>query len=417
MLLRNVLWEDSPAHILIKGNLISKVSRTPIDVPPEEEVIDCTGKAVIPGFVNSHTHAAMIMLRGINEDLTLYQWLEKVWASEAKMDGEFIYWGTKAACLEMIKSGTTTFNDQYWFPSHARKAAVEMGLRPAVSFIFLDSQDPKMAAMQRIACQKLYERSLDWGSKSLFTISIHSVYTVTEENILWAADFARDRGLKIHMHLAETAQEVEDCRRTHKGLSPTEYFDALGIFGPDVIAAHCLFLQDHDVQILGDHKVSCVHNINSNLKLASGFEFRFNELVEAGANVCLGTDGAASSNTVDMLEHMKNSAMVQKAWRRDPAALPLGQLLASATENGAKALGLNSGVIREGALADLSLIDITGTAFISPAPTLANLVYAAHSDVITDVMSGGRWIMRNRVVPNEEEIVTEARKVLKQITE
>ena len=137
MLLRNVLWEDSPAHILIKGNLISKVSRTPIDVPPEEEVMDCTGKAVIPGFVNAHTHAAMIMLRGINEDLTLYQWLEKVWASEAKMDGEFIYWGTKAACLEMIKSGTTTFNDQYWFPSHARKAAVEMGLRPAVSFISL----------------------------------------------------------------------------------------------------------------------------------------------------------------------------------------------------------------------------------------------------------------------------------------
>lgn len=415
MLLKNVLWEDSQAHILIQGNLIQKVSREPIDVSASEEVIDCSGKAVIPGFVNSHTHAAMIMLRGINEDLTLYQWLDKVWASEAKMDGEFIYWGTKAACLEMIKSGTTTFNDQYWFPSHARKAAVEMGLRPAVSFIFLDSQDPKMAAMQRIACQKLYEKSLDWGTKSLFTISIHSVYTVTEENILWAADFARDRGLKIHMHLAETAQEDQDCRRLHKGLSPTEYFDALGVFGPDVIAAHCLFLSDKDIQILGDHKVSCVHNINSNLKLASGYQFRFKELQEAGANVCLGTDGAASSNTVDMLEHMKNSAMVQKAWRKDPAALPLNDLLASATVNGAKALGLNSGEIKEGKLADLSLIDLCGTEFISPAPTLANLVYAAHSDVITDVMAGGKWIMRNRVVPNEAEILREARKVLKQI--
>ncbi len=404
MLLKNVLWEDSQAHILIKGNLIQKVSREPIDVPASEEVIDCSGKALIPGFINAHTHAAMIMLRGINEDLTLYQWLDKVWASEAKMDGEFIYWGTKAACLEMIKSGTTTFNDQYWFPSHARKAAVEMGLRPAVSFIFLDSQDPKMAAMQRIACQKLYEKSLDWGTKSLFTISIHSVYTVTEENILWAADFARDRGLKIHMHLAETAQEDKDCRRLHKGLSPTEYFDALGIFGPDVIAAHCLFLSDNDIRILGDHKVSCVHNINSNLKLASGYQFRFKELQEAGANVCLGTDGAASSNNVDMLEHMKNSAMVQKAWRN-----------ASATVNGAKALGINTGEIKEGMLADLSLVDLGGTAFISPAPTLANLVYAAHSDVITDVMAGGRWIMRNRTVPNESEILSEARKVLKQL--
>lgn len=415
MLLKNILWEDSPAHILIQGNLITKVSRDSIAVPPTEEVIDCSGKAVIPGFVNAHSHAAMIMLRGIYEDLTLYQWLDKVWAKEAKMDGEFIYWGTKAACLEMIKSGTTTFNDQYWFPSHARKAAVEMGLRPAVSFIFLDSQDPKMAAMQRIACQKLYEKSLDWGTKSLFTISIHSVYTVSEENILWAADFARDRGLRIHMHLAETALEDQDCRRLHKGLSPTEYFDALGIFGPDVIAAHCLFLSDKDIQILGDHKVNCVHNINSNLKLASGYQFRFNELRDAGANVCLGTDGAASSNTVDMLEHMKNSAMVQKAWRRNPAALPLGELLASATVNGAKALGLPTGEIKEGMLADLSLIDLGGTAFISPAPTLANLVYAAHSDVITDVISGGKWIMRNRQVPGEEEILREARKVLKQI--
>ena len=415
MLLKNVLWEDSQAHILIQGNLISKVSREPIEVNPQEEVIDCSGKAVIPGFINSHSHAAMIMLRGIYEDLTLYQWLDKVWALEAKMDGEFIYWGTKAACLEMIKSGTTTFNDQYWFPSHARKAAVEMGLRPAVSFIFLDSQDPKMAAMQRIACQKLYEKSLDWGTKSIFTISIHSVYTVSEENILWAADFARDRGLKIHLHLSETAQENHDCIRAHKGLSPTEYFDALGIFGPDVIAAHCLFLSDRDVEILGKNKVNCVHNINSNLKLASGYQFRFKELQEAGANVCLGTDGAASSNTVDMLEHMKNSAMVQKAWRRDPAALPLDELLASATVNGARALGLNTGEIKEGMLADLSLIDLGSTAFISPAPTIANLVYAAHSDVITDVMAGGKWIMRGRQVRDEEEIIRESRKVLKQI--
>lgn len=414
ILLKNILWEDSPADILIDGKLISKVSREPLEVPGAQ-VMDCSGKAVIPGFVNSHTHAAMIMLRGMNEDLSLYKWLEKVWASEAKMDGEFIYWGTKAACLEMIKSGTTTFNDQYWFPSHAREAAVEMGLRPVVSFIFLDSQDSRMAAMQRIACQKLYEKSLDWGTKSLFTISIHSVYTVSEENILWAVDFARKRGLKIHMHLAETEQEVDDCRRNHSGLSPTEYFDALGVFGPDVIAAHCLFLSDQDIRILGDNKVSCVHNINSNLKLASGFRFRFRELVEAGANVCLGTDGAASSNTVDMLEHMKNCAMVQKAWRKNPAELPLKQLLESATVNGAKALGLNSGLIQEGSLADLSLIDITGTEFISPAPTLANLVYASHSNVITDVMANGKWVMQGRKIPNEKEIISQARKVLKQL--
>ena len=414
ILLKNILWEDAPSDILIDGKLIAKVSREPLDVPGAE-ALDCSGKAVVPGFVNAHTHAAMIMLRGMYEDLSLYNWLEKVWAMEAKMDGEFIYWGTKAACLEMIKSGTTTFNDQYWYPSHARKAAVEMGLRPAISFIFLDSQDPKMAAMQRIACQKLYEKSLDWGTGSLFTISIHSVYTVTEENILWAVDFARERGLRIHMHLAETALEDSDCRRQHGGLSPTEYFDALGVFGPDVIAAHCLFLSDRDIQILGDHKVNCVHNINSNLKLASGYMFRYKELAQAGANVCLGTDGASSSNTVDMLEHMKNSALVQKAWRGNPAELPLANLLQSATANGAHALGLKSGQIKEGFLADLSLIDLSGTAFLSPAPTLANLVYASNSNVITDVMVGGKWVMRGRTVPNEREILENARKQLNKI--
>lgn len=419
ILLRNIEIEGSLRDVLIQKGVICRIEPAGAslawELAGDVEIMECSGKVAVPGFINMHTHAGMSLMRGVGEDMVFHDWLRSIWAIEDKFDADFVYWSTKVACLEMIRTGTTTFNDQYWFPSHARKAAVEMGLRPAVSFIFLDSQDPKMAAMQRIACQKLYEKSLDWGQKSIFTISIHSVYTVTEENILWAADFARDRGLRIHMHLAETAQEDQDCRRLHKGLSPTEYFDALGIFGPDVIAAHCLFLSDKDIEILGDHKVSCVHNINSNLKLASGYQFRFKELQEAGANVCLGTDGAASSNTVDMLEHMKNSAMVQKAWRRDPAALPLGDLLASATSNGAKALGINTGEIKEGMLADLSLVDLGGTEFISPAPTLANLVYAAHSNVITDVMAGGRWIMRNRQVPNEAEIIREARKVLKQI--
>lgn len=414
ILLSNVLHDNAPAHILVDGDRIKRISREPLEVR-DAAVIDCTGKAVLPGFVNMHTHAAMILLRGIHEDKSLYRWLDGIWKIEAGLDGDFIYWGTKAACLEMVRSGTTTFNDQYWFSPHARRAAVEMGLRPAVSFIFLDGHNPEMVLRQRDACRRLYERTLDWGPESLFTISIHSVYTVSEENILWAAQFARDHGLRIHMHLAETALEDADCRKAHGGLSPTEYFDSLGILGPDVIAAHSLHLSDHDVAILGERRVSCVHNINSNLKLASGFRFRFNELREAGANVCLGTDGAASSNNLDMLEHMKTAALLQKAWRGDPAELPLPELLDAATVNGARALGLDTGKVREGALADLQLIDLSGTAFLSPGSVLANLVYAAHSDVISDVMVAGRWVMRDRKVPGEEEILAGARSVLKQI--
>ena len=415
ILLKNILHENRRTDILIGDD--GRISRIgPVtEQLPGTEVVDGTGLAVIPGFINMHTHAAMILLRGIHEDLSLYDWLNNIWKIEARLDRDFIYWGTKAACLEMGKTGTTTFNDQYWFSPHARQAALDVGLRPVVSFIFLDSHNQELARNQREACMRLYERATEWEGETPFAISIHSVYTVCQENILWANQFALDHGLKVHLHLAETRAEDEDCRHAHGGLSPTEYFEQLGILGPHVIAAHALHLSDNDVRILGDRRVNCVHNIDSNLKLASGFRFRYNELRNAGANVCLGTDGAASANNMDMLEHMKNTALLQKAWRHNPAAMPLKELMDCATVNGAKALGIDSGVIREGAWADLSLISLNNTAFLSPGSLEANLVYAAHSDVISSVMVKGKWVMRDRHVPGEEEILEGARRVLSQI--
>lgn len=415
ILLKNILHQNQRTDILIGDDgRISHIGPAKEQLPGTD-VVDGTGYAVIPGFINMHTHAAMILLRGIHEDLSLYDWLNNIWKIEARLDRDFIYWGTKAACLEMVKSGTTTFNDQYWFSPHARQAALDVGLRPVVSFIFLDSHNPELARKQREACLRLYERTLDWEGETPFAISIHSVYTVCQENILWANQFALDHGLKVHLHLAETRAEDEDCRHAHGGLSPTEYFEQLGILGPHVIAAHALHLSDCDVRILGDRHVNCVHNIDSNLKLASGFRFRYNELRNAGANVCLGTDGAASANNMDMLEHMKNTALLQKAWRHNPAAMPLQELMDCATVNGARALGIDTGVIREGAWADLSLVDLNNTAFLSPGSLEANLVYAAHSDVISSVMVKGKWVMRDRHVPGEEEILEGARRVLSQI--
>ena len=414
ILLQRVLHQDHPVDILIDGGRIAKISAQPLDFP-EARKVDCSRKAVIPGFINLHTHAAMVLLRGIHEDMNLYDWLKEIWKIEAKLDGEAIYWGTKLACLEMIKSGTTTFNDQYWFAPHARLAAVEMGVRPVVSFTFLDGGNPEMVLRQRDACERLYQRTLEWGDESQFAISIHSVYTVSKENIVWAVEFARKHGLRIHLHLAETHQEYDDCKKAHGGLTPTAYFDSLGVLGPDVIAAHSLFLNPDDIEILGARKVNCVHCINSNLKLSSGYRFRYNELRDAGVNVCIGTDGASSSNNLDILEHMKNTALLQKAWRESPREMPLGELMDCATAHPAKALGLDTGVIREGAWADLSLIDINNSYFLSPGSTVANLVYAAHSDVISDVMIRGRWVMQGRVVPGEEEILTQAREVIKRL--
>ena len=416
ILLRNIQFDGKPVNLFIQGQRIRRILPYPeTEGLVADETVDCTGKAVIPGFINMHTHAAMILLRGITEDVPLDQWLARIWAMEAKMDEEFIYWGTKAACLEMIKSGTTTFNDQYWFAPYARQAAVEMGIRPYISFVILDNFNQETAEKQRRKCIKLYEQSREWDEHSHLAMSVHAVYTVSEEMILWASQFAVDHGMKLHIHLSETRKENEDCKRAHGGLSPTEYLDSLGVLGPHVIAAHSVWLSDHDVELLGRHRVNCVHNINSNAKLASGYMFRHQALKAAGANICLGTDGASSSNNLDMLETMKTSALFQKAWENDPSAMPLQELMDAATVNGARALGLDTGVIREGAIADLSLVDIDNYYFLSPGSFLANLVYAAHSDTISSVIASGKFVMRDRVVPGEAEILAEARKVLKQI--
>ena len=416
ILLKNILIDGSPKNLFIDGSRIARILPFPETGGFQpDETVDCTGKVAVPGFVNMHTHAAMTLLRGITEDVPLHDWLSRIWDIESHIDEEFIYWGTKVACLEMIKSGTTTFNDQYWFAPYARKAAVEMGIRPYISFVILDNFDKETAAKQRRKCLKLYEESLTWNDASHLAMSVHSVYTVSEEMILWASDFAKEHGMKLHIHVSETRKEDNDCRKAHGGLSPTEYLDSLGVLGPHVVAAHSLWLSDHDVELMGRHKVNCVHCINSNAKLASGYRFRYNDLRDAGANVCLGTDGAASSNNLDMLETMKTTALFQKAWQGDPSRMPLHELMDAATVNGARALGLDTGVIREGAIADLALVDTDNSCFLSPGSFLGNFVYAAHSDVISSVIAGGRFVMRDRRVEGEKEILAQARNVLKQI--
>jgi 5-methylthioadenosine/S-adenosylhomocysteine deaminase len=261
----------------------------------------------------------------------------------------------------------------------------------------------------------MYDEAMTWNDHSLFAIAIHAIYSVREEMILWATQFARERGLKIHIHVSETSKEIEDCKAQHSGMTPVEYLDSLGVLGPDVIAAHTLWLSENDIRILGERGVNCVHNVNSNLKLASGYRFLYNELRDAGANICLGTDGCASSNNLDMLETMKTSAMIQKAWRNDPSAMPLSELTAMATENAGKALGLEIGKIREGALADILIVDTQNYNFLSPGSFEANFVYSAHSDCIDSVICNGKFVMRSRVVEGEKEILAEAAKVMSKL--
>ena len=410
---------DGEVDILIDGGLIMKI--TPAAQHAEEtgaggctapdgaEVVDGKGKVAVPGFVNMHTHAAMSLMRGMGEDVVFHDWLKKIWEMESHVDAEYVYWGTKVACIEMAKTGTTTFFDHYWFLPSAMKAAEEAGVRPVLSYVMLDKFDRQAAMRQRSECEDIYRQSLDWGWGK-FAVGIHSIYSVSRETILWTADFARSHGLKIHIHLCETEREVRDCIREH-GVTPVRYAEDLGLLGPDVVAAHTLWLTPEDTGILGKRKVSCVHNINSNLKLASGYRFPYSELKEAGANVCIGTDGCASSNNLDMIEAMKLASLLGKAWRKNPEAVTAEEIFAAATANGASALRLKAGKIAPGYLADLCLVDLKQAAFTPNFNFISNIVYAANGSCIDTVICNGKILMENRHVPGEEEILENASRI------
>lgn len=414
LLIKNAVLDGRRTDIYVEnGKIVSVGNCTQFEA---DKTIDANGMRALPGFVNMHTHAAMTLMRGVEEDLPLAAWLKRIWKIEESLDEESIYWGTRLACLEMLKSGTTAFNDQYWMPDVAVKAVNDSGLRSWNSYVCMDHGSPERAARERDELEQTYEKSREWGPMCSFTVGCHSTYEVSREMLEWCRDFAVKYGLKLHIHVSETRAEVENCRSRY-GMSPVKYLDSLGMLGPHLIAAHTLWLDEEDVELLGKHHVNVVHNINSNLKIASGYRFLYNELAAAGANVTLGTDGCASSNNLDMLEAMKTAAMVQKAWRADPKVMPLNELLDIATINGAKALGLESGRIEAGKQADILLVNVRKSTFVPEINFLSNFVYSGHSDAIDTVICAGRVLMEGRRVKDEDEILDSAGKAARVLLE
>lgn len=421
ILLRDVTLGDERKDILIGQGRIRKIgpvgSCAGWDLAGDLDMMDCSGMVAIPGLINMHTHSPMSLMRGIGEDMLFHEWLSKIWKVEEHLDHDFVYWGTQVACLEMIRTGTTTFNDQYWFFDSSVKAAREMGMRIATGYDVMDKDSREEAARQKDQCLAKSEAFLHAGDPGhIYELAFHAIYSVSEEMIVWTNELSARYDVPLHIHLCETRKEVEDCKAQHGGLTPVEYLDRLGVLSPRLLAAHTLWLSPHDIELLAARGVHCIHNINSNTKLSSGYRFLYNEMRDAGINLCLGTDGCASSNNLDLLEAMKNAALFQKAWREDPSALPLPELLDMATRNGARALRLDAGRIEEGAVADIVLVNTDNTFFLSPGPFLANLIYSAHSDCIDSVICDGRFLMRHREIPGEREIISEARKVLAKIS-
>jgi 5-methylthioadenosine/S-adenosylhomocysteine deaminase len=403
ILIKSVHWKHGPTDVFIEGNKIKRIAPM-IDQRADIE-LDGRGKAIIPGLINGHTHAAMTLFRGFGDDMPLMAWLtEKIWPHEAKLTEEDVYWGSKLACLEMIKSGTTAFFDMYHKLDMTIAAVEEMGLRAVLSEACFDHFKPDLADRCKQQITQRFQSVLSHGERIQLAIGPHAIYTVSGELLQWAHSFAIEHDLLIHMHLAETKDEVEQCRARF-GTTPVRYLHQLGVLSPRLVLAHVLYIDDEEIQILADHDVKVVHNPASNMKLASGYRFMYKEMHAAGITVGLGTDGCSSSNNLDMIEAMKLASLLGKVWRGDPEALTCDEMLDAATKAGADILRVNSGQIAEGCLADMCLIDLNIPAFTPNFHFVSNLVFAANGSCVDTVICDGEILMQDKHVPGEEEIM------------
>ncbi|MEJ2066735.1 MAG: amidohydrolase [Deltaproteobacteria bacterium] len=407
ILITKVRLNGETVDIFIEGNKIKQIGEQL--EPKADEVISGAGKAAVPSFVNGHTHAAMTLLRGYADDMPLQEWLEtKIWPVETHMTEDDVYWGTKLACLEMIKTGTTFFNDMYWHWRGTARAVQEMGIRAAISAVFIDLFDTQKTKEQMAINEELYAARDAFGPRVTFTLGPHAIYTVSEEALRWCAEFARNKGVLIHFHLSETEKEVQDCLRDH-GVRPVKYLEQIGFLGPHLVASHCVWLDEEEMDILEAHEVRVVHTPISNLKLSVGGVFPYLRLRDNNVIICLGTDGCSSNNNLDMLETAKVASLLQKFYNNSPVVMPASETLALLTSQGARAFGLQSGVITEGQWADIALVDLESPQLTPHFRLDSDLIYAANGSCVDTLICDGKILMRGSRVEGEEEIITKAR--------
>jgi len=371
--------------------------------------IDGRGCIAIPGLVNTHTHAAMALLRGYADDMPLQEWLTtKIWPLEAHLAGKDVYQGTRLACLEMIRSGTTAFNDMYFFMEDAARAVAEMGIRATLAYGFIDLGDPERREKEIRATGRFVSAVKGMANPLVRpAVGPHAVYTVSPDGLRWCGEFAREEGIGIHVHLAETSQEVQDCV-TATGRRPAAHLDACGCLAERTVAAHGCWLDREECALLAARGVSVSHNPASNMKLAVGRAMPYPWLREAGVNVTLGTDGCASNNSLDLFRAMKEAALLQKFAWNDPTLLPAPEAVSLATSAGARALGIPSGRIEVGAPADIVLVGMKGPAMTPLFSEESDLVYSATGSSVDTVICNGKVLMLHGEVPGEEEILASA---------
>ena len=412
---QNPKGQTGRMDVLLQGNKIVKISPKITEKP--EFIIDCSKKLVLPGLCNTHGHLAMTLLRGYGDDMVLEKWLsERIWPAEAKLKAEDIYWGSLLACLEMIKSGTTSCADMYFFMEKAAEAVGKSGMRGLLCHGMIDLGDSGKAEKELNASVSFIN---SWHGKESGRISCslgpHSIYTCSKELLEKTLALSKKKNLKIQLHLAETRKELNDSKKQF-GKRPGEYADSLGLLTPNTILAHCGWLSMSEIRAVAKKGAYVSHNPESNLKLASGIA-PVSEMIEEGVSVSLGTDGAASNNSLSLFGAMKTCALIHKANRWDATLVNAQQTLDMATINGAKALGFDSGSLEEGKLADIITLDLNSPSLNPQHNLISNLVYSENGSSVRDVIIDGKIVMQDRRVLlfDESFVIEKARKVAEEL--
>ena len=405
--------------LLIKDDLIYKIDEEITD-DNVDKIIDAKDKILLPGFVNTHTHLSMVLFRGLADDLNLDDWLNNnIWPMEANLNGYYCYIGALLGAVEMIKSGTTTFSDMYFYMEDVAKAVEESGIRAVLSYGMIDFGDEEKRKSEIEENMNLFKNchnTADGRIKVFF--GPHSPYTASEELLKEVRKLADENNIKIHIHVSETQKEIDDVS-AEKGLRPFEYLDSIGFLGPDVVCAHSVWLSDEEIEIIKKHDVKVSHNPCSNMKLASGIA-PVTKLLENDICVAIGTDGASSNNNLDILEELRTASYLQKVSTLDPKALNSDEVLAMGTINGARALGLDDeiGTIEVGKKADLILIDKNNANMVPDSSKLSsNIIYSANGFNVDTTICNGQILMENRELTtlNEQDIYKKAREAIDEL--
>jgi 5-methylthioadenosine/S-adenosylhomocysteine deaminase len=421
------LTQFNPGAVAVEGPTILDVGsqETILSDYSARELIDLKGRVLMPGLINTHTHAPMTLLRGLADDLRLDVWLlgYMMPVEREYVSPQFVQLGTSLACIEMIQSGITCFADMYYFEEHVAQATARAGMRAVCSQTVLKFPSPD-AAYYEESMESARQFIQDWKGHPLIVPSVapHAPYTCTDEILIEATELAREFDVPIQIHISETEQETINFRSQY-GMPVVPYVKKLGLLDAKVVAAHCVHVDDGEIQTLKHHGSGVAHNPSSNMKLASGFA-PVKRMIDEGLNVGIGTDGTASNNDLDMFEEMRLASFMSKNYTSDPTALPATTILEMATRIGAKSIFMDDliGTIDPGKRADLITIDIS-TVHNSPRflrndlGIYAQIVYASKSSDVIDVMVDGSWVMRNHKLVNldSEGFLTEAAEIAHRI--